>query len=110
MCCSREQDLTRKGRAAELPCGDTMTLAMKVYFYTPPDSGQDTFNKCVTEEDIPLGNEGGQQGEGRSWNSPQFPGGPQESVRESTSAHRKPLQLHSRQEGTEKPTLGGASI
>lgn len=43
----------------------------------------------MTKEDISLGNGGGQQGEGRGLNSPQFPGGPQESVRDSTSAHRK---------------------
>lgn len=35
MCSSREQDSTRKERVAELPCGDIMTLTIKVYFILP---------------------------------------------------------------------------
>lgn len=52
---------------------------------------------------------GGHEEEGGGLNSPQFPGALQESVRDSASAHRKPSQLQGRQEGTEKPVLGGAS-
>ena len=97
----------QKRWVAQLPCGDIMTKLIKVCFILPLTQAKIWFIIVLPKKIISLGIEGGQQGRKQGLNSPQFLGGPQESVRDSALAHRKPPQLWGRERDPplEEPTF-----